>query len=257
MAPQLPQTSNNKLRLNLDLRVVVIVLLVVIAAMLIAWKPWSAKASDRTVEVTGSATVSATPDEFVFYPTYEFKNADKTAALNELSKKSDEIVAKLKDLGVPDKGIKTNSSGYDLPSYPKGMDVGELTYTLQLTVTTGNKELTQKVQDYLVSTAPTGSVSPQASFSDGKRKSLESQARNDAAKDARQKADEMAKNIGFKVGKVKAINDGQGFNGMPFEGRSGMAAALDTSATSSAPSLAVQPGENDLPYSVTVVYYIR
>jgi len=222
--------------------------------MLVLWRPWNDTTTDaRTVEVTGSSTITAKPDEFVFSPSYDFKDADKDAALAQLSKKSDEIVAKLKSLGVAESKIKTDSSGYDYPVYYD--DGQDATYTLDLTVTVSDPRLAQKVQDYLVTTAPTGSVSPNADFSDKKRNQLESQARDEATKDARAKADQMAKNLGFKVGKVKAIDDSNGFDGgiVPLTGARGMSAssAEDTS------SLSVQPGENDLDYSITVTYYIK
>ena len=243
--------STQKLRVSLDYRWVSLGLLAVLLAMFFVWKPWSAKATDRTVEVTGTATVSARPDEFVFYPAYDFKNADKQAALDQMTAKSAEIVAGLKKLGVADKDIKTNSDSW---AYPTMMAEGETTtYTLRLTVTTTNETLTQKVQDYLVSTTPTGSVSPQATFSEKKRKEVEDQGRSEAAKDARKKAEESAKNIGFKLAAVKSVNDGSGFGvAYPATGF-----ATDMKAQDSRMSLPVQPGENDLTYTVTVVYYIR
>jgi uncharacterized protein YggE len=186
---------------------------------------------------------------------YQVQSDDKQAALSELTKKSDEIVDKLKELGVADKSIKTSTSGYDYPVYID-TDSKEATYSLQLTITLEDQKLTQKVQDYLVTTSPTGSVSPQYSFSDKKQKQLESQARDTATKEARAKADQMGKNLGFKIGKVKAVSDGSGFSGgpiMPLDSRGySTMEAKDSSA-----SLAVQPGENELPYSVTVVYFIR
>lgn len=255
MTPTFSDPPKNKMNVVLDLRVVVLVLLAVIAAMLLLWKPWASKAAgDRTVEVKGEATITAKPDKFVFYPSYEFKNADKAAALADVSKKSDEIVSKLKGLGVTEKDIKTTSSGYDYPVY-KESGAQTPTYNLQLTVTVGDLEKAQEVQDYLVTTAPMGSVSPQATFSEKKRKELEAQARDLATKDARAKADQMAKNVGFKVGAVKAISEDQGFSAMPLEARS---LAMDAGgSTAASASLNVQPGENELPYTVTVTYYIR
>src|SRR5690606_508221 len=128
-------------------------LLIAIVVMLIIWKPWAgAGTSDRTIDVTGEATVSARPDEFVFNPAYEFTNADKDAALEQLSSKSDEIVGELKGLGVADSDIKTNSDSWSFPIRDRGE--GSTTYTLRLTITTKDEDLTQKVQDYLVSTSP-------------------------------------------------------------------------------------------------------
>ncbi len=250
--------ADRKLTVSLDLRIIVVALLIVIAGMLTFWKPWqtSSSSSDRTVKVTGEATVKAEPDEFVFYPSYQFKNSSKDAALAEVGKKSDEIIAKLKALGVADSKIKTNSNGYDWYNYYKNSD-DSTTYTLQLTVTVDNKDLAQKVQDYLVSTQPMGSVSPQASFSDTKRKQLESQARDDATKDARAKADQSAKNLGFKVGKVKTIEDGTGF-GQIYATRGVSATAVDSDSSSvSTSNLNVQPGENEINYTVTVTYFVR
>lgn len=251
----MPSDKKTKLNISLDYRILTIALAVVIAGMLVIWKPWHATATnDRTVKVTGEATLEAEPDQYVFYPSYQFKNSSKEAALAEVTKKSSEYVGKLKDLGVADSKIKTNSSGYDRYEYFKNSD-NTLTYTLQLTVTVDNKDLAQKVQDYLVSTEPMGSVSPQAGFSDGKRRELESKARDDATKDARAKADQAARNLGFKVTKVKTIEDSAGFNQIYPMAASGTV-ALD-SATAKTQSLTLQPGEDTIRYSVVVTFYVR
>lgn len=248
-------------KISMSVSTFIIVLLLILAGgMFWAWNPWNGSYAgagtdnSQTTSVTGEAKVTAEPDEFVFYPTYEFKNADKATALAELTKKSEEVTAKLKELGVADNKIKTNSSGHNYSFY---YDSSAKTnnYNLQFTITTTDKDLTQKVQDYLITTAPTGNVSPQANFSDGKRKELENKARDEATKDARAKAEQSAKNLGFKLGKVKSVEDGAGFGGgiEPYDGT-----RLEFSTNDSASSsLKVQPGENDLTYTVTVAYYIR
>lgn len=244
--------TKTKIKLSVDLRTVVLLLIAVIIIMLLIWKPWTTTGtSERTIEVTGETTVSATPDEFVFYPTYQFENADKSAALADMTKKSDEIVAKLKELGVEEKNIKTSSNGYDMPVLRDSDSTGKTAYNLQLTITVNSQELAQKVQDYLVTTTPTGSVSPQPNFSDAKRQELEATARDQATKDARAKAEQSSKNLGFSVGKVKSVSDGTGFSTTPY-GRPAMPLEADTQS-----SLGIYPGENELPYSVTVVYYIK
>jgi len=238
--------KKDALTLKLDFRLISVALIIVIAGMLAFWQPWN-RTSDRTIEVTGQSKVTAVPDEFLFAPTYEFKNTDKQAALNDLSKKSDEFIAKLKELGVADEKIKTNSGSYDYFK-PDDKTATTYTYNLTLTVTIDNKELAQKVQDYLVTTSPTGSVSPTANFSDKKRNELEAQARNEATKDARAKAEQSAKNLGFSLGPVKAVSDGAGFGNVIYPAYAG--------DTASPTRLSVQPGENDLNYSVTVTYFV-
>lgn len=250
-----PTTKRSKtVNLAVDLRIVVISLLIIMLGMLMSWRPWSAvNGTDRSITVTGNATLKSAPDEYVFYPTYEFKNADKDAALAQLTQQSDTVVAKLKALGVTDNNIKTNSSGYDKPLYYTEPSTEDVTYSLQLIITVSDKDLAQKVQDYLVTTTPTGSVSPQSTFSEAKRQELNNQARDEATKDARAKAEQSAKNLGFKLGKVKSITDGTGFDQiMPMD------AVMSTGGAEAAVSrLTVQPGESELNYSVTVIYYIR
>lgn len=245
------------LSLKLDYRVIIGVLLIVIVAMVLLWRPWEPRfdADARTISVFGEAKVTAAPDEYTFTPMYEFQNADRDAALAELSKKSDEIVAKLKELGVTDASIKTNSDGYDYPGYPmdEKPDSGS-TYSLRLTVTVNDKEIADKVQNYLVGTAPTGAVSPQFGFSDAKQKELESKARDEATKDARSKAEQSAKNLGFSIGGVKEVTDGASSGGIPPMFRGGIDIAGD-SATSQ--ELGIQPGENELTYQMSVVYFVK
>jgi uncharacterized protein YggE len=256
------QSKSNKLNLHFSVewRWIALGLLLVIVAMLAMWRPWSSQpdSSARTISVTGESTITASPDEFVFSPAYEFKNTDKKAALAALNDKQDEIVSALKKLGVADSKIKTDSNGFD---YYFDDNDNTYHYTLSLTVTVNDKTLAQKVQDYLLGTAPSGEVSPSANFSETTRKKVESQARDGATKDARSKADQSAQNLGFSVGKVKSVNDsGFGSGGIGCGG--GMMCPLAVSGQASdsgvqTKSLAVQPGQNDLSYSVTVVYYLK
>lgn len=251
--------SNNKksFNLTLDFRWVSALLLIIIAAMLAFWQPWDTVSStDRTVKVTGTAELKAEPDEFVFYPTYSFEIADKAAALKAVSTKNDEVVAGLKNVGVADKNIKNNSSSYETYMYHKEPD--QTSYQLSLTITVDNKDLAQKVQDYLITTNPTGQVTPTSSFSEAKRRELEDRARITASEDARNKAVNSAKTLGYKLGKVKSVEDGGGFNGgpIPFEGGRGVSVDSAGETMAQAP-LIVNPGQDTFMFSVTVTYYVR
>lgn len=230
------------------------VFLLAIVVMIVVWQPWRpmARASDRTVSVTGTATITATPDQYVFSPTYNFTQSDKQAALDAVSAKSNEVVAKLKALGVADKDIKTNASGYDYGYYVP-IYGGNNMYSLYLTITVTDAKLAQKVQDYLVTTSPTGQVTPTVSFTTAKQQQLQSQARDKAEQDARKQADQSAKNLGFSVGAVKSVSDGNLASPGPIP-YSGLASGANLDMEK---SLTVQPGQNELTYSVTVVYYIQ
>lgn len=247
-------TSKSSFSLTLDYRIIVGILLLVIGVMLLLWRPWEGRygLDERTISVTGEAKITAAPDEYLFYPTYEFSDASREAALSKLSDKSNEIVGKLKELGVAESNIKTNSDGYDYYGYNR--DDNTPTYSLRLTIKVNKKELADTVQNYLITTAPTGAVSPQYGFSDATRKELENKARDEATKDARSKAEQSAKNLGFSIGKVKTVGDGVNFGAYPVYLESSKMAD-DTGSSSS--SLGLQPGENDLTYQVNVVYFVK
>jgi uncharacterized protein YggE len=254
--------------LTIFLSVIVIGLVLV---MVLVWKPWQSniKASDRVITVNGEATLTATPDEYVFTPTYDFTDADQQTALSQLTTMSNQLVSKLEALGVASKDIQTSSNGYSSGGYlpispvPVSQDNGQYTYELDPTITIDdNANLAQKVQNYLVTTNPTGDVSPSVDFSTAMQNSLADKARGQAEQNARANAEQSAKNLGFKIAAVKTVVDG-GLNSnnypTPCSGSSGGICAgsnMDLNSSSSS-SLDLQPGQNQLYYSVQVQYYIN
>jgi uncharacterized protein len=246
--------QNITFSLNYKVISIVLAMLLVLATAFTA-RPWVRDAENRVISVTGEATVTAEADEFIFYPNWSYTATNEQEGLSQVSAKSKEVVTKLKELGIPEQNIKVTSSGTDSNGmyYPERELGTNPTYYLTIQVTTTSKEQAQTVQDYLIDTGPTGSITPQGGFSDTKQKELESQARDEATKDARAKADQTASNLGFKVGKVKTVSDlTPGYGIYPM---------MDTAVTNSngavSDKIAVQPGTNDLNYTITVEYYIE
>lgn len=261
-------SSNRKLTLAIDARLIIVLLVLVIAVMTAVWQPWRGTrraANDRTIQVTGQATVKEEPDEYQFSPYYEFKDASKDVANKSANDKSAEVVTELKKLSVEDKHIKTSITNYGGYKPDGTYNNDTFTYTLAVSVVVNAKDQAQRVQDYLNTTSPQGVITPYATFSESKRKQVEATARDDATKDARSKAEQSAKNLGFKIGDVKVVEDGQGFGGIAYSGETAVAPmpatmAVDSSggSTSAISSVgAIMPGQNDLSYSVTVTYYLR
>lgn len=243
-----PGKTSNKLNISLDLRIVCIILLVVIAGMLAMWQPWKddSGSSQRKITISGEATLKAEPDEFVFYPSYTRKT------LGEITTLSQDIVKKLKELGVADNQIKTNASSYDYPELyaPKPAPDGD--NALSLTVTINKKDLAQKVQDYLLTTNPIGSITPIPNFSTEKRKQLEDEARDKAIADAKSRADKTADGLDAKIGKVVEVKEGVSGGGIyP------LLYGADSKSSRSSESLPIQPGENEFSYRVEVVFELR
>lgn len=231
-------------------------LVLVIGVLIGLWRPWQGRDDDaRTVTVTGTTTIKAIPDEYTFNPSWQFKDNDKAVALKEATAKSNEVVTQVKKLGVADDKITTNLGGWE-GYYFYDSTTGMHTYTLTISIVVANKDLAQKIQDYLTTTNLTGQVTPTATFSQVTQKKLESNARVAATKEARAKADEMATNLGFEIGKVKSINDQDNGSGV-FLTNGKATSLMGQGSAADSSSLAIQPGENSIDYSVEVTYYIH
>ena len=240
--------------LRLDLRVLSVVLLVVIVVMLALWQPWRGDRAGDTVNVVGEATVKATPDEYMFMPYYQVKSDTKAAALAGATDKSSTVVKGLKDNGVAESSIKTSVSGYEDVDYGTNEPASKgWVYSVSITARVADEVIAQKVQDYLLTTEPEGDVTPMPTLSDTKRHTVEGEARDLATKDARAKADQTAKNLGFRLGRVKSVSDTGGFN-MPYPVDMMAGVSREKMPVS---ALDLHPGENDLTYSVQVTYYVR
>lgn len=243
---------NNGNRKSLMALVVINTLLLVgiLASVLLQWQPWdpALSANTRKITVTGMASTEATPDQYQFSPIWTRDTTTEITALN------DQVITKLKELGVKDTQIKNNASRYGSPEvYYSVPTEGKQKTTLSITITVKDKDLAQKVQDYLVTTDPSGSITPYPSFSSSKQKELQVKLRAEATKDAKQKAEQTAEGLGAKVGKVIEISEGisGGFYPMPV-------AISDASGVSSAKdSISVQPGSDEYSYSVTAIFTLQ
>lgn len=236
---------------------IVLLQLAVLVSVLLFWKPWDPAlgANTRKITITGSASVQAEPDQFVFTPSY---TRDKTS---DVAKLNDSVIAGLKKLGVTDAQIENNASRYGSPDiYYVAPDAkeGEEQTSLSLTVTVTDKELAQKVQNYLLTTEPSGTITPYPSFSTAKQKELTEKVRAEALADARKKADTTANELSVKVGKVIEISEGSSGGGC-----SGLYdcpvrdVASPSSGAEDGKTISVQPGTDEFTYSVTVVYELN
>lgn len=250
MSAKTPPNSNH-FSIKFDLRYVCLALLAVIIVMLIIWKPWKIDYGEaRKITITGHASIKAEPDEFTFNPYYEFGDTPTLTQFNQ------QIITKLKELGLSDKQIKVDAGSYAKPiAQPIDTVPTPQQSTLSLTITVDKRELAQKVQDYLVSTNPKGTITPYPSFSTTKQKQLEDDARTKAIADARARAEKAAQGLDIKINKVLEVKEGQaGGDIIPLYSRDSVTAA-DTAA--SPPSLSLQPGEQEYDYSVQVVFSLK
>lgn len=239
----------NKQKMSIDLRVICAVLLVALVTSIVLWKPWQTTVA-RTITVSGEATQKAEPDEYQFSPSYQIKGSDRAAIQKELTDKVNNIVAKLKELGVDESDITLASSTYD-KYWNDGTN--EITSNT-ITVVVNNKELSQKVQDYLLTTAPEGQLTPYPTFSTEKQKQIEDEVRIAAIADSKKKAEATVAELGAKLGRVVTVEDQSGDMFPTYlMSESSKGAAMDSVAS----SLPVLPGKQEISYTVHVTYQIK
>lgn len=238
---------------------VVLALAITNITAVLLWQPWNINEdTSKTITVTGTSTVQAEPDQYVFRPRYQAEGKDASAIKTELNKVASDTVDDLKDLGASESSIKTNVSVYSGYYYSSNDKIeGNLYVTITIV---DDKDLAQKVQDYLVKTDSVGGIGPYISFSTEKQKQLEDDARAEAIKDARSKAETTTQGLGASLGKVVSIN----FNGDSpywplmydtYGNEDGVSVSKGEDEETSSSSL--QPGLNDYTFTITVRYAIH
>lgn len=230
-------------------RILIAILLLVIVLLVVIWRPWIVSTdNNRTISVTGTGSVSSAPDEFQFYPTYQDSGTDKQKTLTAVNTKVTTVMNELEKLGVSKDDITLSENVFN--AY--WVDNQNNTVSVSLYVVVKDKDLAQKVQDYLLTTTPYGQMTPQPTFSKDKYKTLSADARSEALKDAKTKAESSASELGSKVGKVISISDESNFGVIPMYSVSESSDSMTLKN-----SLPISPGKQDVSSSVKVVYELK
>jgi uncharacterized protein len=245
--------------------VVVILGLFLLVETLGAFKEWrGANPNAKTISVVGEGEVYAAAD----IATFSFavsEDADTVSdAQSQVTSKMDAILASLNDLGVEEKDIKT--SNYNIyPKYtyegiacsqgycPPGKQVPD-GYTVSHDVTVKVRQTTDAGK-ILAAVGEKGATNVSGlSFTTDDPSALQEEARLEAIRDAKEKAEVLAKNLGVRLGKVITFYDNTGAYPQPMY-LSSKEMAVDGRGGATAPTLPV--GENRTLSNVTVVYEIR
>jgi uncharacterized protein len=209
----------------------------------------------NTVTVNGDATVTSPPDEAVIVLTVENDGATAPAAMDATSTQSNQLLAKLKGVGIEDAAIQTSSvTLYPVRTYDPTTGKETLTgYRAQnsVKVTLKDAPTVAKVLAAGVETGVTQVSGP------AWRLREDSQAVNDALKQAvahaRAKADTLAAAAGASIGEVISISEGSVQVPVPIYDLS--AGAATDSGKVSEP--AVSSGTLDVTATVTITYSLK
>ena len=178
--------------------------------------------------------------------------ADAQQKVNDVMNK---IINDLKKEGINEKDIKTNSYNvnpkYDYTMMPSRNNTNGFTVSQNLEINVKPIEKINKVID--IATSDGANIVNQASFgfSDELKKKLENQAREEAVKDARTKAESLAQAAGIRLGRVVDVQENSN-NVIPVPVMGKLAPAGEGS-TNSTPTT-ITPGENTITTTVDISY---
>lgn len=237
-------------KLNQSLIWPVVVLIVVFGAFL--FKPWQTKPQE-TISVQSSGEAQVTPNIAKISASIKSENKDLDKAREENERKIEKSVARLKDLGVWEKDIKTQhiSAGqtYELQIFPpRRVPTNQFTTTLEITVR--NFESADEVIATLTQNGAADLYGPNLTVSEESLESAKTQAREKAVDSARQKAEELAKLSRRKLGKVVTIKEQGDFQVPP------PIIAYSEADLRQKASL-IQPGQNEVSISLQVDFSLR
>src|SRR3989339_197308 len=161
------------------------------------------------------------------------------------------IIAAVKKLGIDEKDIKTKNYNiypkYDWQNGKNNIVGYTVTQALGLKIRD-----TKKTSDVLKVAGESGANQiGSLTFEIDDPEQLKAEARTEAIKNAKEKAEALVDSLGVKLGRVISFSESSG-GGMVYEGY-GLSKGMDTL---SAPAPEIQSGENEIRSNVTVLYEI-
>lgn len=219
-----------------------------------------------TINVTGKGEVFAKPDIATFTFSVTAKEADASTAKSKSAETTNAILAYLKEKGVEDRDVKTQyynlSPRYEYPreicpvgSYcPPGEPklVGyEVTQSILVKV-----RKTDDAGMLLSGIAELGATNVSGlSFTIDDEESIKAEARDAAIKDAQEKAQKLAADLGVRLVRMTGYWENEG--PMPYYGYGMGGAEMKTMDAVMAPMPEIPTGENTITSQVNLTYQVR
>ena len=270
-------TENGHVKLLMYAGTLFLVVLSILAITATAFVMKGNKSYDEnTISVSGSAEVDAAPD--IAHFSFTVKETAKTTkeAQDTISEKVSKILAGLENLDLDEKDIKTESytmypkyeyvrvdqkqqeTGIDGTIYFPGQERKQIQVGFDV-----SQNVSVKLRDFdrvpeaLTLFADIGVENLYGpNFQIDEPDALQDKARAMAIDEAKEKAQQLAKDLGVKLGKVVSFNEGgNGYYPEPYYAKGLMAMDAVSESANYAPELPV--GENTITSSVTIIYSIK
>lgn len=229
------------------LRIATVALLVLAAAALAGvGRPEAAGGAEQDaragITVSGVGTVKSVPDEGELSLGVETEGATAKGALAENSARMERLLAALRSAGVNSEDIRTQ----EVSLYPRYEEEG---FTARNSVLVKIRDLARAgaILDLAARSGANQTSGPTMSTSN--REELEAKALAAAVRNARTKAEALAKAAGVGVGEVMAIVEGSAGGPEPY-----WAARTVAEADKAVP---IEPGTEDVQATVTITFSIE
>lgn len=208
----------------------------------------------NTITVNGDGKVTATPNVAVTELGLVTEKTDVSSAQKENTEKMNKLIAEVKKLGIKDEDIQTsNYSIYPKYDYTDGKS-SISGYTVNQSATLKIRDLS-KISTVLSKVGEVGiNTVSSLNFTIDDPENLRAAARDKALINAKEKALDLAKNLGVKLVRVVSYNEYTPTDTYPrlYAGAEGMGGA-----GASAPTPNIQTGSTDVRMSVSVIYEIE
>ena len=202
----------------------------------------------RTVTVTADGTASGTPDTAIVQLGVQTQAASAKAALTSANEKASLLLDTLKSSGIKPEDI-TTTNVFVYPQYAS--DGRRITgYQAGNTVSVKIRDVTKAgtIIDAAAGVVGDEIVLQGISFAIDDTGALRQAAREDAVKNTKSQADQLAAASGLKVGPVVSIIEGSVPSSFP------PVPLVERAASDAGGSVPLEPGQQELNLSVTIVY---
>lgn len=199
-------------------------------------------------QASGTGKIAAVPDTAKITVGVTQSGTSVSEVQDKTNSKAMDIINALKRAGVEEKNIKTTNYSIN-PDYSIDITqkVSGYTAAQTLEIKTDISKINQVIDAATLSGANiAGGV--EFSLNDSKQLEAENEARKEAVKNARDKAEGLAKAAGIKLGKIVNVTESQTGEIRPVAFQAKANQALDTQTTN------ITPGQNNIEVTVTLIY---
>ncbi len=213
----------------------------------------------NTVNANGQATVKVTPDVATVYFNVEAKAPTATEAKDKNAEIVDQVITALVKKGFERKQIETqNFNVYKDTQWINGQSVDKgyiATHSIRVELPTSDSD---KIGSVIDAGVDAGAQISYINFelSQALQNQYKAQALNLATQDARVKAEAIASGLGKKLGRVVSTSTSD-FNYQPwrlYDSAGASANGMETASMAKEAATNIQPGQQEVFGSVSVVY---